>query len=68
MTNYWANLKGHEEQHPTRVVLQECCILAALLPVCRLQYADGSKMQNIRQSELLFPFQKEKLLIKVYTK
>lgn len=24
MSNYWGNLKGHKEQHPTKVVLQDC--------------------------------------------
>lgn len=24
MVNYWANLKGHKEQHPTKAVLQQC--------------------------------------------
>lgn len=24
MVNYWANLYGHKEQHPTKAVLQQC--------------------------------------------
>lgn len=33
MTNYWTNLKGHNEQHLTKVVVQECTeVLSTVIP------------------------------------
>lgn len=33
MTNYWTNLKGHNEQHLTKVVVQECTeLLSTVIP------------------------------------